>query len=279
MACQVGETSQFEEVLAVGWLVDYFMLEDPGEVVGDEDGVQAGSERRIDVRSRTVANHPGGAGLAAMVGGEGAVGFVVLFGEDLDSGEVRGQAGAVEFPGLLFGVAFGDHDETVAGGQVGQGGCDAGEELDLLIGDGLSEAFDAAVFLVGEGHVGELLETSDERAAKAVEAIAVGADGGVLDAIEVLADLFGGVDTVVQVGDEAGDGLLEVDVVLPEGIVGVDEQGLVGGAASDLIGGVHRLIIRRIVVPIRHSQRANNGDATLGGCIPGVGYARVESND
>ena len=112
-----------------------------------------------------------------------------------------------------------------------------------------------------------------------MKSVAVGPDGVVFDLIEVASHLFGCVDAMIEVGDEAGNRTLEVDVVLPEGIVGVDEEGLVGGAASDLIGGVHRLIIRGIVVPIRHSQRANSGDATLGGCIPGEGYARVESND
>ena len=137
----------------------------------------------------------------------------------------------MELAGLLFRIAFGDHDEAMAGGEVGERVGYFGQQLDLLIGDGLSEAFDAAVFLVGEGHVGELLETSDERAAKAVEAVAAGADGGVLDAVEMSADLFGSVDAVIEVGDEACDSPLEVDVVLPEGVVGVDEQGLVDGVA------------------------------------------------
>ena len=112
-----------------------------------------------------------------------------------------------------------------------------------------------------------------------MKSVAVGTDGVMLDLIEMASHLLGCVDAMIEVGDEAGNRPLEVDVVLPEGVVGVDEQGLVGGAASDLIGGVHRLIIRRIVVPIRHTQRTRKGDATVGGCIPGVGYARVESND
>jgi len=65
-------------------------------------------------------------------------------------------------------------------------------------------------------------------------------------------DRLAGVDAVIEVGDEAGDGALEVDVVFPEGVVGVDEQGLIGGAAEGmvrgLIGGLiwggHLLIIR-----------------------------------
>jgi hypothetical protein len=140
----------------------------------------------------------------------------------------------------------------VAGGEVGEGGGYVGEEFDLLFGDGLGEAFDPAMLLVAKWGVGELLEAGDEGAAEAVQAVAVGEDGGVLDAVEVAADLFGGVDAVIEVGDEAGNGALEVDVVLPEGIVSVDEQGLVGSVAEGLgrclvrglIWGVHLLIIR-----------------------------------
>ena len=51
----------------------------------------------------------------------------------------------------------------------------------------------------------------------------MGEDGVVFDAVKVAADLLGGVNAVVEVGDEAGDGTLEVDVVLPKGIVGVDQ--------------------------------------------------------
>ena len=236
VASQVGEGGEFEEVLAGGGLVDDLVLEDPGEVVGDEDGVEAGAEGGVDVGAGAVADHPGVAGFAAVVGGEGEVGLVVFFGENLDGGEVGGEAGALELAGLLFGVSLGDQDEAMAGGEVGEGGGDVGEELDLLVGDGLGEAFDAAMLLFGEGHVGELLEAGDEGAAEAVQAVAVGEDGGVLDAVEVAANLFGGVDTVIEVGDEAGDGALEVDVVFPERVVGVDEQSLVGARRKAGVG-------------------------------------------
>ena len=154
----------------------------------------------------------------------------------------------MELVGLLFLIALGNQDETVTGGEVGEGGVDAGAELDLLVGDGLGEAFDAAMLFFGEGDVGELLETGDEGAAEAVETVAVGADGGVLDAVEVSAHLFRGVDAMVEIGDEAGDGALEVDVVFPEGVVGVDEQGLGDRLAERLRAdgrgsGNHELII------------------------------------
>jgi len=65
-----------------------------------------------------------------------------------------------------------------------------------------------------------------------VQTIAVGNDGGVLDTVEMVADLFGGVDAVIEVGDEAGNGALEVDVVLPKRVVGVDQEGLIGRSAG-----------------------------------------------
>ena len=97
-----------------------------------------------------------------------------------------------------------------------------------MVGDGLREAEDASVLFGSDGGVGELLEAGDERAAEALEAVAVGGDGGVLAEVEMLADLFGGMDAVIEVGDERGDGLLEVDVVLPERIVGVYKESLTG---------------------------------------------------
>ena len=42
MLGEIGEACQFKELLASGGLVDDFVFEDPGEVVGDEDGVQTG---------------------------------------------------------------------------------------------------------------------------------------------------------------------------------------------------------------------------------------------
>ena len=174
---------------------------------------------------------------------------MVFFGKHLDGGEMRGKAGALKLVGLFFRVAFGDHDEAMACGEIGESWSDVGEEFDLLVGDGLSEALDAAVLLGCEWDIGEVLETGDERAAKAVEAVAVGMNGGVLDTIEVATDFFGRVDAMVEVGDEAGDGPFEVDVVFPESVVGVDEQGLVRTAAKRLgrrlLGEGHRLIIRR----------------------------------
>jgi len=232
---EVGERGEFEQGLSIAGLIDGFVFKDPGVVVGDEDGVEARGQGGVDVGAGAVADHPGGGGLEAVAVGERVVGVDVLLGEDFDVGEEMGKAGAGELIELLRLVALGDEDEAMARGEVGDGEGDRGEELDLLIGDGLGEADDALVALRGDGCGGELLEAGDERKAEAGEAVAAGGDGGALDCVEVFADLFGGVDAVVEVGDEGGDRALEVDVVFPERVVGVDEEGL--GAATGGGGG------------------------------------------
>ena len=229
---EVGKRGEFEQMLSRRRLVDDLVLKDPGEVVGDEDGMEACRERGIYVGARAVADHPGVAGVAGVMAGQGAVGVLMLLRQNLDGSEVGGEPGAAQLIGLLDVVSLRNHDEAVALREVGEGGLDVGEELDLLIGDGASEAFDAAMLVVGEGDVGELLEAGDERLSKAVQTITPGKDGGVLDPVEVAANLFGGVDAVIKVGDEAGNCPLKVDVVLPERVVGVDQESLLRRAAK-----------------------------------------------
>jgi hypothetical protein len=54
-------------------------------------------------------------------------------------------------------------------------------------------------------------------------------DGFAFDSIQSLSDFSGRVLVVIEIADEGRDGALEVDVVFPEGVVGVDEERLTGG--------------------------------------------------
>ena len=56
---EFGETIDLEKRLAVRRLVDQLVFQDPGRCMGNEDRVEAGRQRRINVRSRAVADHPG----------------------------------------------------------------------------------------------------------------------------------------------------------------------------------------------------------------------------
>jgi hypothetical protein len=236
---EFGEGRQFEELLARGRLVDDLVLENPGEIVRDEDSVEASAQGRIDVGSRAVADHPGRAGIARIPHREIGISGVVLFGEDLDCGEVGSEAGAMEFIRLLGGVSLGDEDEPVPRGEIGERGGDPVKQFDLLVGNGLGKTLDTAMFLRCNGTVRQLLKTADERAAKALKPVAMGQDGVVLDSVEMLANFFRSVDAMIEVGDEAGDGALEIDVVFPKSVVGVDEESLIDGATKWLNRGDH----------------------------------------
>jgi len=87
------------------------------------------------------------------------------FREDLDGGEERGEAGAVQLVRLLFLIALVTRMRRWRVARS-RGRGDAGEELDLLVGDGLGEAFDALVLVGSDGSIGELFETGDQRSAK-----------------------------------------------------------------------------------------------------------------
>lgn len=60
MFSQFCEAAYYQELLAFWGLFYFFVLEDPGIAVGDENGVQSCGERGIDVGFGTVADHPGG---------------------------------------------------------------------------------------------------------------------------------------------------------------------------------------------------------------------------
>ena len=150
----------------------------------------------------------------------------VFFCDDLNCREVTGKAGTFQLVSLLGVVAFGHEDEPVACGQLGQGLGHAGEQLNLLLGDGAGEAFNALALFVGHGRGAEPREAVYQRASETRQAISMGEDSLAFDGVQRLSDLGGRVPVVIQITYEGGDGALEVNIVLPQRIVGIDEQRL-----------------------------------------------------
>lgn len=75
---------KFEECL-VGWrLVDGLVFKNPGEVVWNEYGMEAGREGGVNVRLGAVANHPGGSGFTAMMIGEETICGFILFRQNFN---------------------------------------------------------------------------------------------------------------------------------------------------------------------------------------------------
>ena len=86
----------------------------------------------------------------------------------------------------------------------------------------------------------EALEGVNESVGEAVQAVSVLDDTVALDVVKDFADLFRGEFVMIQEFDEARDGALEVDVVLPEGVVGVDQKRLAGRKTEHEFHGIGR---------------------------------------
>lgn len=127
MKVEVAEGFDLNEALAGGCGVDGVVLEDPGVGVVDVDGVEAGSERGIDVGAGTVADHPRGLAGERVAGADAVISLGILFMGNLDGGEVADEAGARELVRLLVAIPLGHEDEAVARGEQWQGFFYAGE--------------------------------------------------------------------------------------------------------------------------------------------------------
>jgi hypothetical protein len=153
----------------------------------------------------------------------------IFFGHDFHCGEVTGEAGARQLVSLLGVVALGHEDELVAGAEVGEGFGYLRKQLDFLFPDGAGETANAFDLVFGDRLGAEALEAVDEGLGEAVEAVTVGEDGFAFNLIKSLTDLSRSVFAMIEKTDEGGNGALEVDVVFPEGVVGIDQEGLAGG--------------------------------------------------
>ncbi len=68
---------------------------------GMKMALKPGGEGGVYVGAGAVADHPGVAGFAAVMGGEGEIGFVMFFGKTSTALKCGGEAGAVKLVGLL----------------------------------------------------------------------------------------------------------------------------------------------------------------------------------
>ena len=161
-----------------------------------------------------------------MTGSEFAICRFIFFSEDFDGREKLLEAGARKLVTLLFVITLRHKNQTMTLCQLAQGFFYFGQQFDLCDCYRFGERNDAVVFFGSDWLVAELLETIDERAPKAGKTVAILRNCGVLASVQVLADFFSGMDAVIQIGNEGGDGALEVNVVFPEGVVCVEEQGL-----------------------------------------------------
>src|SRR5215469_11010022 len=112
------------------------------------------------------------------------------------------------------------------GRQVREGLGNLGKKFDRMILDGVSKASHLRPQFRGDRVCGQLLEGVDERVSEAVQSVSMLDDAFALDVVQNFAHLFGSEPMMIQERNKPADGALEVDVVLPERVVGVDEESL-----------------------------------------------------
>ena len=108
-------------------------------------------------------------------------------------------------------------------GEVGQRLGHLGQNLHGMLGDGVGKAADGLVQRGRQRLNRQPLETSHQRQREAMHAIAVSANVFALHVVQHLAHLVGRVLMMIEERNEVGDRPLEVNIVLPERVVGVDQ--------------------------------------------------------
>src|SRR5580704_10709003 len=96
-------------------VTDLFPLQLPRTRMRYEYGIQSAFQRRVDIRLRAVADHPGALRLQAELGHQPGVSGAVFLFHDRGMGEITAQTGAIQFELLLVGVALGEQRQLVAG--------------------------------------------------------------------------------------------------------------------------------------------------------------------
>jgi len=152
----------------------------------------------------------------------------MFLGENLHCLEESCEPGTLQFVLLLFVVTLCDDDKAMALRKNAQSFGYAREKFHLLFGDGVHETDNPVVLFLSQGRKSQVFKTLDKGPPKALEAVTVFLNRLPFDGVQVFADFVGSVNAVIQIGDEGTDRTFEVDVVFPQGIVGVEEQRLTG---------------------------------------------------
>src|SRR5437764_11706507 len=101
-----------------------------------------------------------------------------------------------------------------------------GNKFNRVIFDHVREGTNLVAKFRGNRLFAEALERVDQRVSEAVQAVSVLDDAFALDIVKDFANLLGTERVMIEEGNETRNRALEVDVVLPERVVGVDEESL-----------------------------------------------------
>ena len=163
---------------------------------------------------------------------EAGVSDGVFFVDDFDGFEKALQAGALDFCGLFGRFTFGEENQAVAFGEIGERFRDPIEDFwwrafevhDTVMNFG--EGF-ALGLMLGELHVGFF-----QGAAEAADAVAILAYVLALGFVEDVANVGSREAARLDESNEIFDQFFEEDVVFPEGIIRINEKGIASHGRS-----------------------------------------------
>src|SRR5258708_3914463 len=224
MAAEFAEAGEDDEFAGAGG--DGLVLHVPGVLMRDVDGVEADTKGGIDVAARGIADHPAMGFDDFVFRDEAGVRDGIFFVDDFDGFEEALQAGALDFGGLLGGFTFGEKNEAMTFGEVGERFGNTVENFGWR-----ALEVDNAIVNFGERFalgqmLGELHVRFFERTAETADAVAVLADIFAFGFVEDVANVGAGETARFDESDEVLDEVLEENIVFPEGVVGVDEESI-----------------------------------------------------
>jgi hypothetical protein len=266
MPNQGRKFSKIQKILPLRSKIKLLVLQNPGAGMVDVDCMQTRGERRIDIGARAIADHPGSVRFQLILCAHTAIGFRILLLGNFDCLKVLAESGSSQFVRLFSLIPLGHQDQAVPRGKLGQRLGNAGQKLDVLIRDGLREAQDSRVLFGSYRFSRQTLEAHDEGLPETGEPVSIGQGGFTLHLIQFFANLFTRVFVMIQVGDEGCNGALKIDIIFPEGVVGIDEKRLPGRVSLKL--SRHRSLSLSKAYPARK---------VLGISAQGIAFAKVFS--
>jgi hypothetical protein len=226
MFTQFREASHNQQSLRRRCGIQLFMFENPRIAVRYENGMQTRGQRRIDVRLGTVTDHPCGIAREFVFLRQSVVRGGIFFRDNLRRREILFQPGALDLSRLLRQRSFRYQNRAMPGGKVLQRLWYLRQKFYGMISHRVSKAGDLGVQFRRNRLNREPLKRVHQRMRKAVQAIAVLHDAFPLHIVQHFPNLLGRKLVVIEKRNEARDGPLKVNVVLPERVVGIDQKSL-----------------------------------------------------
>src|SRR6185437_2611528 len=107
MSSQIAEAFHLQQANTVGRSIYRLSFQYPGHVMRHKNGIDAGCQRRIDVRSRAVADHPCGLRIKLVLGHDLPVSGRILLRHNFHRSKIVFDPGALHFSRLFRDVALG----------------------------------------------------------------------------------------------------------------------------------------------------------------------------